>query len=113
MGIRVHAVAAARGDVFDKAETERASAVLVSLELRNGRVGCFGRIETNNTSTTGPAAGLVLNLGLLNLANGSEQLDEIFVAGRPGKLTKLLAYAEGKARGSQVLEEEEILTLRT
>lgn len=77
----IAAAAAAGSLVFDEAQTERTTTVLVTGELLNGSVGILGRIESDHTSSTGTTVWLVLNLGLLNLANCGEQLDKIFVAG--------------------------------
>lgn len=56
--------------------------------LTNGSLGVFGSVELDNASATGTAIGLVLDLRTLDLADGGEEFDEIFVAGRPGKLKK-------------------------
>ena len=84
--IGIHGVSGARRDVSDKAETEGPSSVLVALELGDGRLGGVGRVESDNAGASGSTTRLVLNLGLLNLAYGGEQLNEIVVAGRPREL---------------------------
>lgn len=86
MGIRVHAVATARREVLDVAQAKRTATVLVALELGNGRLGGVGAVEADNTAAARATARLVLNLGLLDLTDCREQLDEIVVACRPGKL---------------------------
>ena len=74
--IGVHAVtAASRSKVFDVAEAQRAPAVLVCLEFGNSRVGGLGSIETNDSTPSGAAAGLVLYLSLLDFSDSAEQLD--------------------------------------
>lgn len=72
--------------VLDKAQAERTASVLVAREFFNSGIGILGRVKSNNTSTTGSAIRLVLDLSLFDLANGSEQLDKIFVASGPWKL---------------------------
>ena len=86
--VGVHGVAPAWLEVLDVAEPELTATVLISLELGNGGIGCLGSIEPNDTGTSGAAARLVLNLGLLNFTDSSEQLDQILVTGGPGKLQK-------------------------
>lgn len=83
--VRVHAVAA-RLDVLDKAETKGPPSVLVALELCDGGLGRVGIVEADHSATTRSTAGLVLDLGLLDLADGGEQLDEVFIAGGPREL---------------------------
>lgn len=85
--VRLHAVTAARGEVLDEAETERSSSILVTLELGDGRLGRGRAVEAYDASASGSAAGLILYLGLLDLANRGEQLNEIFVAGGPWKVS--------------------------
>lgn len=86
MRICVHDIVSALANVLHEAQVERAAAVLIALKLCNGSLGSLGRIEANDTGTTGATAGLVLDLGLLNLANGGEQFNQIVVAGGPGQL---------------------------
>lgn len=69
MRIRVHAVAA-RLNVLDKAESEGPTSVLVALELGDGGLGRVGIVEADHTATTRSTAGLVLDLGLFDLADG-------------------------------------------
>ena len=89
MGVGVHSIRRARGDVLDEAQAERAAAILVALEFADGGVGSLSIVESDNTGTAGSSAGLVLDLGLLNLADRREKLDQIIVAGRPGKLQRV------------------------
>ena len=87
MRVGVHAVAASTGvEVLDEAQTQRTSAVLVTLEFLDRSVGGVGTVEANDARATRATAGLILNLGLLYLTNSREELDEILIAGRPGKL---------------------------
>lgn len=91
--------------VLDERKTKRATAVLVTGELgcsrvsaaslqkkkkkgflTNGSLGVFGSVELDDAGATGTAIGLVLDLRTLDLADGGEEFDEIFVAGGPGKL---------------------------
>ena len=85
----LHRITAARSLILDEGQAKRTTPVLVSRELLNGSIGVLGSIESNNTSSAGSAIWLVLDLGLLDLANGGEELNEIFVAGRPRKLLRL------------------------
>lgn len=92
MGICIHgiaAAAAARREILDITESERSASVLVALELGDGGLGSTNAIEPNDTSSPGATTGLVLDLGLLNLADCCEQLDQILVARGPWKLCKV------------------------
>ena len=84
--VGIHGISGAGRDVLDEAEAEGPSAILVVLELGDGRLGSVGRVESDNAGTAGSTARLVLDFGLLNLAYGGEQLNEIVVAGRPREL---------------------------
>jgi hypothetical protein len=64
---------------------------LVSREFLNGSIGVFGSIEPDNTSAARSSIWLILDLGLFDLSNGGEEFDEIFIAGRPWKLSCLSA----------------------
>ncbi len=87
VGIRVHAVIAASGlKVPHEAQTQRTTAVLVTLELGDGSVRGVGTVEPNDTGAARASTRLVLDLGLLNLADGGEEIDEIFVTRGPGEL---------------------------
>lgn len=71
MRVGVHAVAT-RLDVFDKAETKGSASVLVALELRDGSLCRVRIVEADHSATTRSTAGLVLDLGLFDLADGRE-----------------------------------------
>ncbi len=86
MGVGIHAVTAARDDILDVVQAERATAVLVVLELGDRGLGGVGAVEADHAAAARPAARFVLNLGLLDLADGGEELDKILVACRPGQL---------------------------
>lgn len=86
VGVGVHAVATAGGEVLDVAQAKRAAAVLIALELSDGSLGGVGVVEADHTAAARAAARLVLDLGLLDLADGGEELDQIVIAGGPGKL---------------------------
>lgn len=87
MRVGIHTVAAAtRSSIFDEAEAERSSAVLVALELGNGSVGSLCRVETNHARAPGSTAWLILNLGLLDLADRAKELDKILVRSGPRQL---------------------------
>lgn len=87
MGIGIHHVTRyARRDILDEAETEGTTTVLVPLEFRDCRFRCVGAVESNNARAAGSAARLVLDLGLLNLADGREELNKVFVTSGPWEL---------------------------
>lgn len=85
-GVHGHGVSASGGLVLDEAQAKRAATVLVSRELGDGGVGVVDSVETNNTSAARTSIGLILDLGLLNLADCGEELNEILVAGGPRQL---------------------------
>lgn len=84
--IRVHAISCARSHVFDKTKTERSSAILVTLELGDRSLRGVVAIEANYTSASRPSTGLILDFGLLNFADGREQLYQVFIASGPWQL---------------------------
>lgn len=67
-------------------EAEGTATVGVALELLDGSSGVLLAAEENDTSATRATVGLVLDLGLLNVADGNEELDKILVAGAPWQL---------------------------
>lgn len=72
----LHRVAtAARSLVFNEGKAKRAATVLISGKFLNGGLCGLRSVEANHTGTTGPAIRLILNLGLVDLPNGGEQLD--------------------------------------
>lgn len=85
-GVGVHNVSASRSLVLDKAQAKRAATVLVTGELGDGSVCVVNSVEANNTSAARASVWLVLNLGLLNLADCGEELNKILIAGRPRQL---------------------------
>lgn len=106
--VGIHGISGAGRDVLDEAETERPSTILVVLELGDGRLGSVGRVESDNAGTAGSTTRLVLDFGLLNLAYGREELDQIVVACRPRKLE-----ASQYDKGDRWLGDARELTLRT
>lgn len=84
--VGVHAVTTTLGEVLDVAESKLAATILVSLELGDGSISGFSSIEAHDTGTSGAAARFVLDLGLLDLSDGSEELDQVLIAGGPRKL---------------------------
>lgn len=78
--------------VFDKAQAERTASVLIAREFFNGGICILGRVKSNNTSTTGSAIRLILDLSLLDLANGGEQFNKILVASGPWELNFALVW---------------------
>lgn len=89
MRVRVHAVAS-RLDVFDEAQTKGSASILIALELRDCSLGRVGIVEADDSATARSTAGLVLDLGLLDLSDSREQLNEIFIASGPRKLSQKL-----------------------
>ena len=87
-GLGFHSIsaAAARSLILDEAQTKWATTVLVTGEFLDSSLRIFSSIEANNTSASRSAVWLVLNLGLLDLSDGGEELDKILVACGPGKL---------------------------
>ena len=81
MVVGIHGVAASRVKILDIAETERAATVLVPLEFGDGGLCSVARVEPNDSAASRSSAGLILDLGLLDLADGGEELYQIFVAG--------------------------------
>ena len=86
MGIRLHAVGGTRRLVFDVAEAQGSVAILVALKLGIGRLRRVRVVEADDTRASGAAAGFVLDFSLFDLADGREQLNEIFVACGPRQL---------------------------
>lgn len=87
MGIRVHAVVTAAWlEVPYEAQTEGTTPILVALELGDGSVGGVGTVEPNDTGAARPPTRLILNLGLLDLTDGGEQIDQILVTRGPREL---------------------------
>lgn len=86
MGIGIHAVATTGRDILDVAQAERATAILIALELRNGGLRSVGIVEANHTAAARPAARLVLDFGLFDFADGGEELDQVLVARGPREL---------------------------
>ena len=88
--------------VFDVRQSQGPAAVLVAGEfgyeivscssskdvnkLTNRSLGVCALLKLNHTSSARAAIGLVLNLCTLNLADCREELNEILIARRPGKV---------------------------
>jgi hypothetical protein len=72
VSIRVHAVAASRGDVFDIAQAERATSVLIPLELSDGCLSCCLTVKTDDAGSSRASTRLILDLGLLDFAYRGE-----------------------------------------
>ena len=87
LGLQRHSIVVRSwGLVLNEAEAEWATTVLVTRELGDGSLGVLDTIEANDTGSAGTSVWLVLNLGLLDLSDGGEELDKILVAGGPWKL---------------------------
>jgi hypothetical protein len=88
MGIGLHAVRVGLRQIFDEAESQWPVSVLISLKFGDGRLGSGNAVKSYNAGSARPTTWLVLNFGLLDFTDGGEQLDKIFVAGRPRKLQR-------------------------
>jgi len=92
--------------ILDVRQTKRASTVLIARELGNGSCSVVLVVEFDNTGSTRTSVGLVLNLRALDFANGCEKLNQILVAGGPGKLSGGQSCENQRSPGP-------LLTLRT
>ena len=90
--------------VLDEGEAERTATVHVLLELGDGSLGVFEGAELDNTGTAGATVGLVLDLGALDLADSSEELDQVLVAGAPGQIADVDDGRRVHARSGVVRE---------
>ena len=54
--------------------------------LTNSGFSVLSAIKLDDTGSTGATIRFVLDLGTLDLADGGEELDQIVIAGGPGKL---------------------------
>lgn len=72
-------------------ETERTTAVGVALELLNGGSSILLATEEDDTGAARATIWLVLDLSLLDVADGDEELDQILIAGAPWQLFVMLA----------------------
>jgi type IV secretory pathway VirJ component len=90
--------------VLDVGEAEGTAAVHVLLELGDSRSCVVLGAELDDTGATRATVGLVLNLRALDLADGGEQLDQILVAGAPGKVANVDNGRRVHARGGEVGE---------
>lgn len=79
MRISLHGIAAGLVQILDETEIERSAAVLISLELGDCSVRRVSRVKSDNSGAAGTADRLILDFSLLNLANGSKQLNQVFV----------------------------------
>lgn len=86
MGVCFHALATRLIKVLDKAQVERTTAVLVTLELGNRSFCSFCSIETDDTCASRPTTRFILYFSLFHLANCGEQVNQIVVARGPWKL---------------------------
>jgi hypothetical protein len=89
-GLGFHRIVA-RSLVFDEGQSKWATTVLVSRKLFDCSIGTFSGVKSNNTGTSRSTIWLILDFSLLNLSDGSEEFNKIFVTGRPRKLPKLSA----------------------
>ena len=67
--------------VADVSELEWTTTILVTGELGDSSLGVVSGIELDDAGSTGATVALVLDLSLLDWANGGEEIDEILVAG--------------------------------
>lgn len=75
MSVGFHAVASGLVQVFDEAQVERSTTILVALELGDCRLSGVGRVKTNHAAASRSAARLILDLGLFHLANRRKELN--------------------------------------
>lgn len=70
----------------------------------NGGLGVLLRVKLHDPGALGAAIRLVLDLGPFDLADGGEKLDEIVVAGRPGKLeiVNRIGFIDRHSPGSSI-----------
>jgi hypothetical protein len=90
MSLSLHVVCPALVRVFDVAQVQRTSTVLVALELGDTGLGRVGSVEADDTSTSRSTARLVLNLGLFDFSNRCEKLDKVVIASGPWQLSSKL-----------------------
>jgi hypothetical protein len=92
VSIRVHGIATTAGrEVLDEAQAQRPAAVLVALEFGDRGLGCCNAVESHDSGSAGTTTGLVLDLSLFDLTDCGKELDQIFIAGGPWELYKLVA----------------------
>lgn len=84
--VSFHGISSSLVQVLDEAQVEGSAAVLITLELGDGSLSGFGRVKTDHAGASRATARLILNLGLLNLADSGEELNQVVIAGRPGQL---------------------------
>lgn len=101
---RADAGTGAHVHILDKGDAERTTAILVAGKLGDGRLCGLRIVELDHTGAAGAAIGLVLDLRAFDLADGGEQIDQIFIAGGPGQLRMLVVDCQLGQRS---------LTLRT
>ena len=90
-GFGLHGIHATRSLVLDEGQSKRATAILVPRELLDRSIGALSSVKSNDPGSSRAAVWLILNFGLLNLSDCGEELDKIFVASRPWKLSGSLA----------------------
>lgn len=66
----------------------------------NCRVRILSSIKQDYAGTPGSSIRLVLNLGALDLSNRIKQLDQVVIAGGPGKLGQSVNYLQGNRKNS-------------
>lgn len=86
MGVGVHAVDSSWCHVLNEAKAKRSPSILVALELRDRCLGSVRAVKAHNTCTPRASTRLVLDLSLLNLTDGREQLNKVFIASGPREL---------------------------
>jgi hypothetical protein len=81
MSVSLHAVAAGLVQVLDETQVQWSTTILVALKLGDCRLSGFRRVKADDAGTPRPATGLVLDLGLFDLANRRKELNQVIVAG--------------------------------
>lgn len=92
MSLSLHVVCPALVGVFDVAQVQRTSTILVALKLSDTGFGRVGSVEADDTSASRSTARLVLNLRLLDLSNRREKLDKVVIASGPWQLSSRLDH---------------------
>lgn len=74
-GFSLHGIHAAGSLILDEGQPKWAATVLVTRELFDRCVSALGSVESDDSCSSRSTVGLVLNFSLLNLSDGSEELD--------------------------------------
>lgn len=90
----------------------RGTTILTSLEFLNCSFGSDVVVKTNDARTARTATRLVLDLCLLDIADGAKEFDEIVVAGGPRQLSTYQHRPRREVTGStHVSDENNLITI--